>query len=279
MIWWLAVIAITNAAIAVESQEAEVPECAVPVTADRDRDGLSNACESALAYAFSPLLTVRTGGCNWDFAANRPGGGYFYAVQPQDSVVRVAYLPAYFRDCGWKGLKCWLPWVDCAPHNGDSEIIVLELRAGDRNDGWSLTGVFLSAHCFGRTSSSCRWYRGTELKEFDRVGAAPVVRVAEGRNANYPSRRACDKGHHSLDTCERHDLRYHFPIDPAWNLGSRAVPIGRDGCVSASALPSDAVDPSAVECFWRADAPFRGWQNAEVGVTPYERYLREIAGF
>lgn len=111
------------------------------------------------------------------------------------------------------------------------------------------------------------------------MGAAPVAWVAEGRQANYPSRRTCDNGHHSLDTCEKHDLRYHFPVDPARNLGSRDVPIARDGCVPASALPSDAVDPSGVECFWRADALFRGWQNAEVGVTPYERYLRDIAGF
>jgi hypothetical protein len=37
-------------------------------------------------------------------------------------------------------------------------------------------------------------------------------------------------------------------------------------------------DAEAVECFW-VDTPFRGWQGEGAGVTPYVRYLTEIAEF
>lgn len=274
----LALLISTSTVVVAQAPEVDVPACVGSAAADRDRDGLSDSCEVALAHAFAPVLTVRSGGCNWDYETGSLGGGYFYAVQPLDSVIRVAYLPAYFRDCGWSGVKCWLPWVDCSPHAGDSEMIAVELQVAGNPARFRATGVFLSAHCFGRSGGSCRWYRGAELQELDWVGAAPMVWVAEGRNANYASWRTCDGGHHSLDTCDDHDVRYYFPIEPHRNIGSRIAPQMSDGCVRGSDLADAALDAAAVECFWRADMPFRGWQVGESGVTPYERYLREIVG-
>lgn len=255
---------------------------------DMDADGLDDRCELALARSFAPLLVVREGGCSWDesVAPARLGGGYLFAAQPhRPDAVRIAYLPAYFRDCGWSGPKCLLPWVGCDPHAGDSEILIVDVVAvGERQ--WRTEAVFLSAHCFGRSGGDCRWYGAGELETFDwvdeQVAGAPVVWVAEGRNANYPSRSACDRGHHRIDTCDHHQLRYRFPIvSERQNIGSRSNPVEGTGCVGASRLDRRIApaQPEAVECFWSEDAPFRGWTGVGAGATPYARYLREIAGF
>lgn len=258
---------------------------------DVDRDGLEDRCEFALAKAFAPVLITTEGGCNWDGGAipARLGGAYVYAVQAVGKdVYRIAYLPAYFQDCGWRGAKCWLPWVNCAPHAGDSEVIVVELVYGAQEDRWRTAGIFLSAHCFGRHTGGCRWYRGEALERFSwaegqRYGA-PVVWVAEGRHANYASRQACDRGHFGLDTCDRNETRYRFPVlSPRQNIGSRARPICGDGCLEAEALAAagGGVVPGTVECFWSPERAFGGWQGREAGsgATAYARYLVEVAEF
>lgn len=263
-------------AVPVECQEASV---------DSDGDGLSDDCELRFAQAFAPALRVRSGGCNWDdtVAPPRLGGGYLFGVEPQaEGGARIAYLPAYFRDCGWSGPKCWLPFVDCDPHIGDSEFIVLDVARTALDGAWRTAGIFLSAHCFGRSASACRWYRGNELSAFawgeHEFGGAPVIWVAEGRQANYPSWQACDRGHASIDTCDQHDTEYRFPIHSSCqNIGSAANPIG---CATASALGSPSLQPAvdAEECIWDEQARFFGWQGSEQGggATPYARYLREI---
>ncbi|HEX7120409.1 MAG TPA: hypothetical protein VF212_16565 [Longimicrobiales bacterium] len=260
--------------------------------ADTDADGLDDRCELGLARAFAPLLVVRPGGCGWDTSVSpaRPGGEYYFAVERGGEAgrIRIAYLPAYYRDCGWDGLKFLLPFVDCAPHVGDSEAIVVEIGHDGRSGRWRTEAVFLSAHCFGRSGGDCRWYRGDALARFEwadgRDRGAPRVWVAEGRNANYPSRDACDRGHYRLDTCDRHGTELRFPVvTMRQNLGSRARPAGGPGgCVHggfagwASALPR----AGRIECFWRDDAPFFGWQSPDGGgATPYARYLLEVAGF
>jgi hypothetical protein len=106
-----------------------------------------------------------------------------------------------------------------------------------------------------------------------------VIWVSEGRNANYPSWQACDGGHYSLDTCDRHDTWYRFPVDPLRNAGSRLAPRTGSGCILGAELADVLVDPDAEECFWRSDRPFGGWQGSGDGVTPYARYLSEIGEF
>lgn len=260
---------------------------------DADEDGLDDRCELAQAEAFAPLLLTRAGGCGWDESVTpaRPGGEYFFAVEPVGAAgrVRIAYLPAYYRDCGWTGLKCALPLVDCAPHPGDSEAIIVETAYDTVSGRWRTEAVFLSAHCFGRSGGSCRWYRGAELRSFawvdGRARGAPVVWVAEGKNANYPSRAACERGHFLVETCARNVVAVRFPVRSArQNLGSLRRPAGDDGgCLGADHVGwgSRLVADDRRECFWSADARFLGWQDVadERGATPYFRYLTEVAGF
>lgn len=271
-------VAFAAAAPVTAQQSPALLECTVDASGDDDRDGLSDDCEYALARTFAPILAVRSGGCNWDAAASRPGGGYLYIVQPvskERDLVRLGFMPAYFHDCGWRGAKCWLPTVDCSSHVGDSEIIVVEVQP-ESPTHWRATGLFLSAHCFGRSGGSCRWYRARELEAFDWLDSAPVVWVSEGRNANYPSWQSCDSGHYSLDTCDHHDVMVRFPIGRARNLGSAAVPAFPEGCISGAEIGNQAVGPAAIECFFDADMPFRGWQGNGRGATSYARYLSEI---
>lgn len=269
------------------------PACAT-AEVDLDRDGLDDRCEFALTQAFAPVLVVSATSCNWapDARPPRPGGGYRFAAGRGEAPgsIRVAYLPAYYRDCGWKGAKCWIPGVGCEGHSGDSEAIVVEVAWVEALGRWRAEGVFLSAHCFGRSAGGCRWYRGEELAAFrwadDLTRGAPVVWVAEGSNANYPSRSACDRGHWFVDTCDRNDVQTRFPLlGMKQNIGSREHPVetayGR-GCIGAEHLgwTSDRVVSGRSECFWSLDAPFRGWQWPLEGdaPTPYARYLEEIAG-
>jgi hypothetical protein len=250
---------------------------------DSDGDGLDDRCELSLARAFAPALTVTPGQCL--AAEGLPPGGYFYGAEPVPDGVRIVYLPAYFQDCGLAGAKCRLPGVSCAGHAGDSEFIAVDVAPGD-DGGWSVAGVFLSAHCFGRWARGCRWYRAHGLDAFSWTGAplrsAPIVWVSEGRNANYPSRLACDRGHRYLDTCDRNSVRAAFPISTDRDIGSRSAPIrGRPtqpGCVEGSELADPRARPEAVECFW-SDAPFRGWQLQGAGSTAYLVYLERIAAF
>jgi hypothetical protein len=259
---------------------------------DRDRDGLSDTCELRLARAFAPELVTSPVAC--DRTAGDPTaaleGGWLHAVgpTPRPERVRLAYLPAYARDCGWSGPKCVLPGSGCEGHAGDSELVALEVRSdGPR---WHAVGVFLSAHCFD--DNACRWRTGEDLGAFRWVGGAPVVFVAEGSHAGYPGRTACDRGHGFFDTCDRNRARFRFPVAASRNVGSRDVPAGGPGgCIGppASILRSDTAsdgrgvpggaDP--VECIWAPDRPFRGWQRDDEGSppTPYGIYLRRVLGW
>ncbi len=263
--------------------------CAAPA-ADADGDGLGDACETGLARAFAPLLRIDRRDCSWMAGEAEPrlGGGYLFAAQPVEGGVRLAYLPAYYRDCGWSGPVCRLRGPRCTAHAGDSEVVLVDVAPGA--DGrWTTTGVFLSAHCFGRSAGRCRWYRGRALDAFawadGRARGAPVVWVARGKHANYPSRASCDRGHWLQDTCDRNDARARFPVLSArQNVGSRLRPApAPGGCVAAEALPLGArgADAGTRECIWSPTSAFRGWQAVPDGADPtgYARYLHHVAGF
>lgn len=251
---------------------------------DSDLDGMADDCELGLARAFAPALVVTAGGCDWDASLGRPLGAYLYGVQrSDDDRVRIAYLPAYYRDCGWFGPKCLLVGGDCEGHTGDSEIVAVSLGSVGRR--WWVAELMVSAHCFGR-SRGCRW--GAPSEGFTWVdgvvGGAPVVYIAEGTHAGYASRVACDRGHWHLDTCDRSRFGFRFPVrSQAQNIGSRARPIGGDGCLAGYELPLGfrATDPGRVECLWADEGTFRGWQRDESGEppTPYGRYLKEVMGW
>lgn len=260
---------------------------------DRDRDGVDDDCEMALAAAFAPLLVSDPGECNWDGGVNggRLGGEYLFAVQRDvdRGRMRIAYLPAYYLDCGWSAPVCGVtPWL-CDPHVGDSEAMVVQVAYDSTTRRWATDALFLSAHCHGRSNRNCRWYGAEDLARFQWVDArprgAPVVWVASGKHGNYPSREACDRGHWFYDSCDANVARRRFPIlSERQNIGSRRRPfMGRhpSGCVAVADLggTSELPDPAARECPWRPDVRFRGWQRSGGGSTSYARYLREEARF
>ena len=264
---------------------------------DRDVDGVDDGCELALAQAFAPELVVDPRDCSWDRSAQpaRLGGAYVFVAQgaADRDAIRIAYMPAYYRDCGWDGLPCVARGPDCAAHAGDSELIVVDARY--RSPGrWVADAVFLSAHCFGRSDGRCRWYRGGELRRFGWSGGvrlgAPRVWVARGKHANYPSASACDAGHWYYDSCDGNSIAYRFPVlSSVQNVGSRRMPLPQGdaydpaGCLRADVLPlaSAGADPGTRECFWDPAAPFRGWQRVHTGQapTPYAVVLHHATQF
>jgi hypothetical protein len=273
------------------------PRCLSP-DHDRDADGVDDACELALARDFAPELIVDPHDCSWDAAARpaRLGGGYLFAAEaaPNRRAIRIAYMPAYYVDCGWQGLPCVARGAGCAAHGGDSEIIVLEMSYDPANGRWITDAIFLSAHCFGPSGGRCRWYVGEDLRYFSWARGArrgpPRIWVAKGKHANYPSPRECDTGHWYNDSCDENSIAYRFPIlSSAQNVGSRGRPLprhdvhGLEGCIAPDRLllRSAGVAPGTRECFWDPAAAFRGWRRlpAGEGATSYSRVLRFAAGF
>jgi hypothetical protein len=261
---------------------------------DRDLDGVADACEHALAQAFAPELRVDARECGWDASVGdgRLGGEYLYAVQrrPSGEGMRIAYMPAYYRDCGWRLPVCRLTGWLCRGHDGDSEIVVVDVAFDARTQRWAAERVFLSAHCHGRSDGRCRWFEGRELERFawaaGRPRGAPVVWVAHGKHGGYPSAAACGGGHWGYDGCRGNRTVRRFPVvSQRQNAGSRARPfphglgadcIGGDEAVWGSRVPKAGMR----ECFWDERAHFRGWQADDgEGATGYARYLLEVAEF
>jgi hypothetical protein len=259
-----------------------VPAQCVNQSPDSDGDGLPDTCEVQLIREFAPVLMFSSTRCvaPGPLPREEVPGGYFHAAQPVRDAIRLVYLPAYYRDCGWTGAKCLI--ADCAPHAGDSELIAIDVVPHEGN-GWRVKRIFLSAHCFGRIRSDCRWYEEEELDEFEWIGepgSAPIIWVSDGRHANYPSRRACDRGHLWIDACDVTARPVRFPARASRNIGSRSAPLSVEGqphgCVPGSYVePGEAllVSPRALECFWDGAVRFGGWQGGRNGATAYGRYL------
>jgi hypothetical protein len=249
---------------------------------DADGDGLSDDCEDALLRRFAPTFVASPMACNWDAASGRLKGGYLVGAEPVEGGIRLAYLPAYLEDCGWAGLECLLrPRGGCDPHHGDSEAVFVDLVADAPVHDWHPERVFLSAHCFSRSDGRCRWFDREEVQWF---GSTSVIWVAEGKNANYPSKGACDSGHWGFDTCDRNARRFRFPVVSArQNIGTfeRRFPHRADpsGCVARPELVEESDAAEGRECVW-SDETFGGWSGLDEGTsTGYRRYLKDIAGF
>jgi hypothetical protein len=224
-------------------------------------------------------LVVSEAACNWNSSADRLDGAYLFGVHPTDRGLRLTYLPAYLLDCGWSGPKCLLRWRGgCDPHTADSELIVVDVLLDSEGSAGVPDQVFLSAHCFGNSDADCRWWNPSSLEW---LRTHPFVWVAEGKNANYPNASACDSGHWHFDTCDRNNRSIYFPVEShAQNIGSLSHPFPyhqtNADCVASAEVPLLPELPGT-ECIWTADS-FRAWAgSAAEGVTPYGRYLIEVA--
>ena len=258
---------------------------------DPDGDTVDNGCENALAGAFAPTL-IAARDCNYDVKLRRQGGEYYFAAQRVMAgdglpLMRIAYLPAYYLDCGTPRdqlSKCldFLGADICDGHTGDSELIIVDLRFADASEHWETQRVFLSAHCGELTGSACGWRAASQFQWVDgrRLGA-PVVWVAEGKHAHYPSLGACNSGALSMDECSYNNATHRIPVVYGQqNIGSRAQPL-RD-CV-APFWPSTMTVPGTVECLWSRGtrSTFDGWQGytGNGGSPLYEGHLAQYAGF
>lgn len=258
---------------------------------DPDGDSVDNGCENAIARALAPeLITARD--CNYDHALQRQGGEYYFAAQRVADgdglpLLRIAYLPAYYLDCGTPRdqLSACFDFLGanfCNGHTGDSELIIIDARFDASSQHWVTQRVFLSAHCGQITGGNCGWRSPSQFQWVDgRRFGAPVVWVAEGKHANYPSGGTCNNGAFTMDECRYNNASHRIPIAYGQqNIGSRAHPL-RD-CVGPF-WNSTMTVPGAVECLWsrRTRPTFDGWQGytRNDGSPVYERHLATYAGF
>jgi len=187
---------------------------------DADKDWLADNCEYDLAYAFAPRML-------FDFGEPCPVGEPYWAAKyfPQSGVVRIAYLPSYWDDCG----EPILGFIG-NDHSGDSEYILLEVGfdAGTRH--WVFRQMWLSAHS-GEPTDHSEWVPSSVAEFKYHAGSRPNVWVSLTKHANYKSFAACNysviiNSVGTTETCG--DPTYvaslqpiRFPTKASHNLGSR----------------------------------------------------------
>ena len=176
--------------------------CNHPATgADADVDGVQDACEQALAAAFAPQLQFSSSDCDYDATQHRLGGEYYWGVQHplgDTARIRIAYLPAYYRDCGNAKYFIGYGGPGKGSHSGDSEFILLDVSY--ENSRWVMHEAFLSAHCGEEVllniitaDPDCKWWGSSHWDEEGQwvggvSGGAPVIWVATGKHAHYYSK-------------------------------------------------------------------------------------------
>jgi hypothetical protein len=248
---------------------------------DGDHDGLSDYCEDFLAQRFRPLLVVSPNDCDI-------GSEPYWAAKafPNRKVVRVAYLLAYYRDCGPQSFpRACGPVVQaattlislvaetfkitfhapCEGHQGDSEFVTVDLAYNATTQHWYVTSAFFSAHFMEGLGDHSRRAGYGELEYPDRPQGYFKVYVAEGKHANYPKRAVCNDDGGLADTCASNAPTIRVRHATQYNLGSdRYNFINPGSCVRGGALVASYPENYSIECFWNNQAPhnkFRGWSK------------------
>ena len=227
---------------------------------DYDYDGFSNACENALALAFSPTLVFHQVEGHYQKFSH-------FAVERHptpDNKVRVFYLLALFTD------------DNPVYHHGDSEFVELVIEY--QNGRWVLESALMSAHWQsiwfpggGDWTETASWDR---LQYVDQPRGRPYVFVSNDHHAMYRSKSRCDD--RVADECSTisDGIVIGTYVPPETNIGNGreiAIPgisfgyVGRlIDCTGAPARPGQ-------ECFWTGDT-FAGWWGSG-GTTPYRRAM------
>lgn len=239
---------------------------------DADLDGLSDYCEKLLAGRFAPELW-------WRYPEDNIGNEPRWVAQPIDSGrVRLAYLPAYYKDWGGQTMLCNIPFAHslCLPHNGDAEVITLDVYYNAAKQHWILDRALLSGH-----GVNYLYQRGVKAYPIQftyptKPGGYPRVWIARGKHANYPDETTCDDGSYfHTDTCEGNNTATRLFASATRNLGSRDAPFA--DCV-ASVNPSYAYyGAGRTECYWTSKS-FRGWVPDSVGGGQSGTYSTILTG-
>lgn len=221
-----------------------------PYLVDTDKDWLADHCEGELARAFAPRMHF-----SWDSCPE--GEPYWAAKMFVSGRVRLAYMPAYYDDCGSFG------------HVGDSEFIVVEVQFNPGTRHWEFVSMFLSAH-YGSPNDQSEWPTAINVEFKARSLAFPTVWVAQDKHANYKSVMNCNSGEdHLSDHCT--SVSYfpvRFPVFANRNAGSRHTDLL--GCVRSVV---NTVAHPGLECFyardpaepWYGNHSFDGWHGENGG--------------
>jgi hypothetical protein len=235
---------------------------------DRDSDALDDGCEYKLAKAFAPELRFH----NRDECL---GGDKYWAAKyfAGPGVIRVAYLPAYYRDCGVPNefKAFWLYLAGKNSHTGDSEFIMVEAKFNASTRHWEFVRMFLSAHDGGPNERSS-WVPAEYTIFPLRSKTYPAVYVARNKHANYRSESVCESdpfgGQITADICAN-DYKSRFWV---WefngNVGSRSVDYYPSGVYKRGTF-------SGRKEYFYKQVRFNGWVNdgSAGGASPYYDFL------
>jgi hypothetical protein len=253
------------------------PTTGVMLYTDRDQDKVGDRCENDIAAAFVPTFRHS--------ASDNVGHESYWAVNRvgTTSYIRVLYMIGYYFDdgvqegySGCKLVSLWQLLGECDGHHGDSEHVAFTVYYHAKTGHWLIHSMHLSHHggyLLG-TRSSLPYPSGIQ---YTLLGARPIIWVADGKHANYPSQAACDAGTgggflvdaiFSFDTCEGNNGFFTLTAPGSRNVGSARVRL--IDCV-ASTNQFYATNPK--ECFW-SSARFIGWQlDRTTWATGYRKAL------
>ncbi len=224
---------------------------------DTDYDWLDDECEYQLAKAFAPVFAVSP-------SDRCPGGEPYWAAKYFDQgfggwgqFVRIAYMPAYYRDCGK------------SPHAGDSEFIMVSVHENTATRHWEVRDAYYSAHAGTPNDASDYIRLSSDLEYPTRHRAYPRVWTARNKHGNYRTRNECNTRAAIDDNCSDNVNRGRLRIHRSRNVGSRFVDRFPSGAPSQNPLYSGN---GRREYFYRS-VNFAGWQINAAGVTPYRTSL------
>lgn len=222
---------------------------------DSDSDFLADHCETELAKGFAPTMKFDPGDANCSGGEPLYGAKYFL-----NGRVRLAYLAAYYEDCGYADDLPGYPQGSTS-HHGDSEFIMVEVEFDAAKQRWVMRHMFLSAHyledgpiAFVYPGDRSEWVKAQDAQwGFKQLGN-PVVWVALWKHGSFKSKFSCDT---AQDDCSSFPVVVRFPIVPGRNVGSRDVHACRESALRAPGS-------GRTECFY-TEKPFRGWFHTTGG--------------
>jgi hypothetical protein len=224
---------------------------------DTDDDWLDDECEFQLAKAFAPVFAISpSDGC--------PGGEPYWAAKYYPNgfagwgdFVRIAYMPAYYRDCG------------ATPHAGDSEFIMVGVQFNPNTRHWESREAYFSAHA-GTPNNASDYIRDRNDLEYPvRSLAYPRIWIARNKHGNYRTRSECNNRAIFDDNCSDNQNVGRLRIYRSRNVGSRFVDKFPNGVISQN--PQWSL--SGKKEYFYTSVRFGGWQPAATGASPYRSFL------
>jgi hypothetical protein len=250
-------------------EEISLDLCVSGSHTDADGDSLSDFCEKNLAARFAPEMNYY----QYDDVRREPRWAARYLSGGTGPRVRIVYLFSYYRDLGSHTFACSVPGPHyaCLPHNGDSELVALDVFYNQSTQHWVLGEAIYSQHT--SLKSYPKTFKGYPSMEYPaHPGSYPRVYIAEGKHANYDTRQHCNEGGVAgQDTCTRVNTAVRITAPVSQNLGSRGV--RWIDCVYSQNPNYEYYNHpnKRTECYWTTKR-FRGWVPNTIGGGDAEDY-------